>query len=90
MEVTLVVARPPHTCVTRSLPSHTCEPPPLPQDLESAHNSVQRRLSQARANDGMFNSLSLRPPVPPLEPPQQDSPSRRGERIRYIPPTGFG
>lgn len=54
------------------------------EDLESTHNTVQRRLQQARANDDRFNAH-------PAPPPQPDSPSgRKGERIRYIPPTGFG
>lgn len=53
------------------------------EDLEATHSVVRQRLEAARTADEFINR-------PPSSPSSQQSPGGRGERIRYIPPTGFG
>uniref|UniRef100_A0A7S3VHP6 Uncharacterized protein n=1 Tax=Dunaliella tertiolecta TaxID=3047 RepID=A0A7S3VHP6_DUNTE len=57
------------------------------EDLEGCHSSVKQRLEAARASDDLFNRTSQRQQSLQENPPA--SPARRGEKIRYIPPTGF-
>ena len=72
-----ILHRSTHSLLHRS--THALPPAPLHQDLETTHNTISRRLTEAKANDDLFNRQA--PPSPE---------SRPGERIRHIPPTGFG
>lgn len=54
------------------------------RDLEGTHSSVQRRLAEARINDGVYSDL------PQMGATTASAPnSGRAERVRHIAPTGF-
>ena len=77
--ITPLHSRPPHSLPHRS--AHAL-PHRSTQDLETTHNTISRRLTEAKANDDMFNRQAPPSPVSEIH--------RPGERIRHIPPTGFG
>lgn len=55
------------------------------EDHEGCHSSVKQRLEAARASDELFNRATQQPTTERNPVPAQ----RRGEKIRFIPPTGF-